>query len=335
MRRQLAFLSVVVATLIVLAALLPLATLVRNQARTRALSSAETDAQSVAAALAVAASIEPEVGVTVELAEAVLDAFRNRPGLSIIFPDGTARGAPFAESPDIDRARGGDRFTATTPDGAEVLVPVLVADAPTEGAAVVVRTFVPNSELREGVLGAWLLLTLLGIFLVVVAGVATDRMGRRLVSPVTALSEAARALAHGDLDTRVVPSAIDELAEVGEAFNFLASRLETLLREERETVADLSHRMRTPLTALRLQAETLRDSEAGDALLADIGQLERAVDRMIQEARRPTSDGDLEPPVADLGAVVRHRATFWKILADDQGRGATVHTTGEIGRAHV
>lgn len=328
MRRQLALLSVSVATLVVLAALLPLATLVRNQARSQALNAAETDAQSIAAALAVAASTEPEAGVTVELAEAVIDAFQSRPGLSIIFPDGTHRGAFINENANLDRAREGEAFTATTPEGAEVLVPVLVADAPAEPAAVVVRAVVDNAELTQGVLFTWLLLALLGIFLVAVAGVATDRLGRRLVQPVSALSDAARALADGDLDTRVVPAGPDEIAEVGEAFNFLASRLETLLREQREEVADLSHRLRTPLTALRLQAETLTDPGDSAALLADIDQLERAVDRMIQDARRPTTDGEIEAPVADLAAVVRHRSTFWKVLADEQDRPVEVATRG-------
>lgn len=328
MRRQLAVVSVAVGTLIVLAALIPLATLVRSQARSQALSAAETDAQSIAAALAVAASIEPEAGVTVELAEAVVEAFRSRSGLSIIFPDGTVRGNPFAESANIDRARQGDAFTATTPEGAEVLVPVLVADAPTLRATVVVRTFVLNAELGKGVVGAWLLLAGLGVILVAVAVLATDRMGRSLVRPVTALSEAARSLAEGDLDTRVVPSGPQEVAEVGEAFNFLASRLEAVMREERENVADLSHRLRTPLTALRLQAETLRDSEDAAGMLADVDQLERAVDRMIQDLRRPGSDGPTDPPVSDLAAVVRHRSTFWKVLADEQERPVEVSTQG-------
>lgn len=328
MRRQLALLSVSVATLVVLAALVPLATLISNQVRSRALAAAETNAQSVAAALAVASAAEPEAGVTIDLAEAVIEAFQSRPGLSIIFPDGTHRGGPYNENANLDRAREGDAFTATTPEGAEVLVPVLVADAPAEPAAVVVRAEVGNAQLREGVYLTWLLLALLGVFLVVVAGVATDRLGQRMVSPVTALSEAARALADGDLDTRVVPSGPEEVAEVGEAFNFLASRLEALLREEREGVADLSHRLRTPLTALRLQAETLSDDDDAAALLADIDKLERAVDRMIQDARRPTSEGEIEAPVADLGAVVRHRSTFWKVLADEQERPVEVATRG-------
>jgi signal transduction histidine kinase len=177
------------------------------------------------------------------------------------------------------------------------------------------------------------MLALLGVFLVGVATLAADRLARSIVRPVAALSEAARSLGAGNLDTRVVPDGTPEIAEVGEAFNFLAERLGVLLSAERESVADLSHRLRTPLTALRLQAETLNDKDESAALLADIDQLERAVDHMIEEARRPPSHlqagwASRDDMVADLAAVVRHRATFWKVLADEQGRDVTIHTSG-------
>ena len=63
--------------------------------------------------------------------------------------------------------------------------------------------------------------------------------------------DAALALGGGDLDRRVAPAGPHEIADVGVAFNFLAERLRLLLAGERESVADLSHRLRTPLTALR------------------------------------------------------------------------------------
>lgn len=326
MRRQLALVTLAVATLVVLAFLIPLAVLLRNQAENRALSAAERDAQSIAAALAVLGATETGADVTVELAAATHEAFGNREDLTIIFPDGRFRGGAYVDSLNIVAAQDGRALTAVTEGGAEVLVPVLVATSPDADTTVVVRRFVPESELRKGVTLAWQLLAGLGVFLVVVAVGAADRLGRSMVRPVTALSKAARSLGSGDLEVRVEPEGPEEIADVGEAFNFLAGRLDGLLSAERESIADLSHRLRTPLTALRLQVETLEDREEAAALLADIDRLEIAVDRMIEEARAPSrANGKLE---ADLGAVVRHRATFWKVLADEQGRSVSVHTSG-------
>lgn len=330
MRRSLALVSLAVTVLVVLAFLVPLALLVRNQAADRALSSSERDVQAIAAALAVA----PAAGgsdVTPELAATVLDAFGSGEDVSVVFPDDTTVGASFEESPSLAQARSGAAFTAQIPGGAEILVPVLVADAPAEGDTVVVRTFVSDDDLTQGVRIAWVMLAALGVFLVLVAALAADRLGRNIVRPVMALSAAARSLGDGDLDTRVIPGGPPEVAEVGEAFNTLARRLGALLSAERESVADLSHGLRTPLTALRLQAETLSDEAESTSLLADIERLERAVDRMIEEARRPSSDSSDEGAMADLAAVVRHRATFWKVLADEQARDVGVHTTaGEL-----
>jgi len=325
MRRRLATLSLAVTSLVVFAFIIPLALLVRNQAADRALSDAERDAQALAAALAVVGGTDDGGPVvSPESAQAVINALPRE--VSIIFPDGSYRGAPYLDSPNIDVARDGQAFTASAVGGAEVLVPILAADTPQARDTVVVRAFVADDELTEGVALAWVMLAGLGVFLIAVAMLAADRLGRSIIRPVSELSGAARRMGRGELDTRVEPAGPEEIAEVGEAFNFLAGRLDALLEAERESVADLSHRLRTPLTALRLQVETLSDPAESAELLKDVETVEKAVDRLIQEARRPGEVGS--DPAADLAAVARHRATFWKVLADEQGRLAALHTSG-------
>lgn len=328
MRRRVAVLALAISTLVVIAFMIPLALLLRNQAQNRALSRSETLAQAIATALIVNTANTEEVAVSVPLAQAVLEVFGSPADrVSIVFSDAEVAGAPVFNTANIEVAFAEARsFTAFTLGGAEVLVPLLSADVPDQEVDVVVRAFVPEDELTEGVWVAWGMLAGLGVFLIIVALVAADRLSRSVVRPVTELSDAVLELGGGDLDRRVVPAGPDEIAKVGVAFNFLADRLRQLLAEERESVADLSHRLRTPLTALRLQAETLADQDAASGLLADINRLEAAVDQLIEEARRP---GEAHgPEQADLGAVVRHRATFWKVLADEQDRSVSVHTTG-------
>lgn len=328
MRQRVAVLSLAISTLVVIAFMIPLALLLRNQAQNRALSDSETLAQAIATALIVNTDSSEEREVTVPLASAVLEAFGERAAaVTVIFADREIAGAPVFYDANIDVAFSEARsFTAFTEGGAEVLVPMLSVDVPGQDVDIVVRAFVPDADLTEGVWVAWAMIAGLGVFLVVVAVVAADWLGRSVVRPVSELSHAALALGGGDLDRRVVPAGPDEIADVGVAFNFLAERLRQLLAEERESVADLSHRLRTPLTALRLQAETLSDQEAASALLTDLDRLEAAVDKLIEEARRPGEDRG--PEQADLGAVVRHRATFWKVLADEQDRRVDVHTFG-------
>ncbi|MDJ0664307.1 MAG: HAMP domain-containing protein [Acidimicrobiia bacterium] len=328
MRQRIAILSLAISTLVVIAFMIPLALLLRNQAQTRALSRAETLAQAIATALVVDTTRTEGGQVSVPAAQTVLEVFgTGADAVTILFADGEQVGAPVFQADNIDVAFSEARaFTAFTEGGAEILVPLYSADSPDQEVDVVVRAFVPDEDLIEGVWVAWGMLAGLGVFLVIVAVVAADRLGRSVVRPVHELSQAALALGGGDLNRRVTPAGPDEIADVGVAFNFLAERLRLLLAEERESVADLSHRLRTPLTALRLQAETLGDPEASAVLLGDIDRLEAAVDRMIEEARKPAEEKG--PEQADLGAVVRHRATFWKVLADEQGRSVDVHTSG-------
>lgn len=323
MRKRLAFLSIAVSSLVIFAFLVPVAFLIRNQAQTRALSAAERDAQSVAAALAVSGVTGPSGAITPAFAETVLAAFGNPEGLSIIFSETEIVGADVVWSPNIEQAQRLAAFTAKTEGGAEVLVGVLFPDSHGDDQAIVVRAFVTDAELTSGVSLAWAMLTGLGVFLIGVAMFATDRLGRSIVRPVTELSEAAHRLGSGDLDVRVEPDGPDEIAEVGEAFNTLAGRLGALLVAERESVADLSHRLRTPLTALRLQAEMLSDPMESAQLKADIDDLERAVDELIQAARSRSARGSPIETV-DLGEVVQHRAGFWRVLAEEQGRPTSV-----------
>jgi len=111
------------------------------------------------------------------------------------------------------------------------------------------------------------------------------------------------------------------LRDVATALNHLAGRIQELLEQERETLADLSHRLRTPLTALRLEAEALSVPGEATRMTARVDAVERAVSGLIRQARRRT-----EEPAGqcDAAAVVRDRVAFWSVLAVDTERAMTV-----------
>jgi signal transduction histidine kinase len=314
-RRRLAVVALAVTALIVVSFVVPLGILVRRQAEDRELSRAEGDARSIATALAVTTAFggTPADAAT---AAAVLDAFGMPPNAAIFLADGTVVGLGDPADSDVAVAREGTAFTADTPDGAAVLVPVITSDA-----VIVIRIAVPEEDLHEGVARAWLILGLLALLLIAVAVAAADRLGRSIVDPVARLRRATSSLAAGDLEARVRPDGPPEIAEVSRAFNDLAERLGDLLQAEREAAADVSHGLRTPLTALRLQVEGLSDPQARAQLTQDVTTLERAVDEVIREAR---SRSDEAVRHADLSASARSRAEFWSVLASEQRRRLTL-----------
>lgn len=320
MRRRLVLLSLATTVLVVVAFVIPLCLLVRRQAVETAQVGAERNTQSVAGlvALAVAVTDDPT-----DVAEAigVLPA-----GTIVVLGDATigtpreGQGTLVAEA-----ERTSSTVFGYVPGGWEMALPVVGGT----GVAVV-DSFVSDAEMTAGVAGAWTLLGLLALILIGVAVLVADRLGRRLTAPIEDLAHSARRLAEGDLESRVEPTDPEEIRETGEAFNYLAGRLDQLLAEERESAADLSHRLRTPLTSLRLQAESLSDPGEREATLAQVDRLEHAMNQLIELSR---SRGSREPGRSVLDEVVAERSAFWSVLAEEQGRVMT--TTLEAGSSTV
>jgi signal transduction histidine kinase len=170
-------------------------------------------------------------------------------------------------------------------------------------------------------------LAALGLLLVLLGLLVADRLARSLVRPIDDLSAVSHRLARAELGARaVVPAGPPELREVAGALNHLAERIQVLLREEREQVADLSHRLRTPLTALRLEAESVRDPDERGRLAAGVDALERAVTGLIRQARWRSAPSDSAS--CDAVEVVRDRVEFWSVLAEDTGRAMRLSLAG-------
>jgi signal transduction histidine kinase len=298
--------------MVVLAFVVPLGAVVNGLADSRVRDSAERNAQSLANVLGVILASGQPLGTL----EDVIASLTFDPGeeASVFLPDGTVLGAPGQIDQNVVVARRGQAFTTRTARGVEAFVPVLGSGA----TPPVVRVTVSSDQLTRTVQGTWLVLGLLALALVGAAVLVADRLGRSMVRPVERLAAAAHRLGSGQLDARVSPEGPGELVEVGRAFNRLADRIRELLAAERELVADLSHRLRTPLTALRLDAESVHDEQLGKQLADDVAALERAVDGIIDQARRPV--GETIRASADLGRIVADRAAFWSVLAEEQGR---------------
>lgn len=305
MRRQLSLLVAVTTAVVVLAFMLPLALLVRVSAEDRAVLAATQEAQNIALLVAVLT----DKG---QLASAVglLNEQSGRE-TTVFLPDGTVVGVQTGVTAGVQKAQQGSALTDKVAGGREVLQPVS-----TSAGQAVVRTFVPNEQLDSGVTRAWLMLLASGVGLIAIALVAADRLAKGVTRPLAELATAAHALGEGKLDTRVHPVGPREVVELATVINRLAGRIRSSLVAERELVADLSHRLRTPITALRLDSEGLRDPVEAGRLGGDVDALEFAVNEVIHEARRFAR----EPASCDASDVMHDRVEFWGALAEDQRR---------------
>ncbi|MEV1119178.1 HAMP domain-containing sensor histidine kinase [Actinosynnema sp. NPDC049800] len=305
MRKSLALVSLAVTSMVALAFLIPLALVVRQLAEDRAL----VDAERLAGALT------PVLVITSDPASVGQALTASAGRVAVHLADGEVVGVPVATDQQIRTAREqGLASTEPIPAGLVHLQPVLLG----EGRVAVVEAFVPRAELSRGVEQAWLALSGVAVVLVLGSVLVADRLGARVVKASAALAEGARKMGQGDLATRVTPSGPPELLDAGAAFNRMADRIGQLVAGEREILADLSHRLRTPLTALRLDSETLGQDPGANRVRQAVHALEREVNELIRAARRELDDPD--GGRCDAAQVVHDRLVFWSALADDQQR---------------
>ncbi|MET9810076.1 sensor histidine kinase [Streptomyces halstedii] len=328
MRWALVKVSLAVTAMVVIAFAVPLGLVVREMARDRAFSDAERQAATIGPTLTITGDRE-------ELTRAVLSTEPGGRGrLAVHVP---APGEPAARPPeigtgratreDLETVRESGRASVTeVPGGFALLQPTALGS----GGIAVVEVFVPQDEVSHGVTTAWLMLAGVGAALIVGSVAVADRLGVRMVEPARRLAGAAHDLGEGRLGTRVPEEGPTELRSAAAAFNSMADQVVQLLAGERELAADLSHRLRTPLTVLRLNAASLGEGPAAEQTRAAVEQLEREVDTIIRTAReqRPQTQGPYGGVVSGCDAceVIRERMGFWSALAEDEGR--TVRLAG-------
>jgi signal transduction histidine kinase len=312
MRLRIILLAVATSSLVLVSFLVPLALVLRNLAADRAVSTATAEAESMSSLIA---TLSPH---SLELAADQLSAQYGTP-VTIFLPDGSVLGSAATVSVPVELAREGRSFNTPVPGGTEILVAVQGLS----GGTAVISAFVPDSVMFHGVVRAWLLLGAIGLFLLALSVAVADLLARSLVRPLEAVAKVSDRLAAGDLTARAAQTGPPDVRRAAAGLNRLAARIGELLAHERETVADLSHRLRTPLTALRIDAESLQQgSELRQALLADVRALEGTVSEIIREARAPRGNGAAAR--CDAAQVIAGRTAFWRPLAEDQDRRMSV-----------
>ncbi|MFE9335721.1 sensor histidine kinase [Streptomyces sp. NPDC007063] len=334
MRWALVKVCLAVTVMVVVAFAVPLALVVEETARDRAFAGAERQASAVGPVLALTrdrralqravaitqAGAEGRIAVHVPIGTSGSDAAGGTSGSG-----GEALRVGRSRAP-RDRLAAARRLgrasTVEVEGGYALLRPIAVAG----GEIAVVEVFVPDAEVTRGVATSWMMLAGVGIALVLGSVAVADRLGTRMVRPAERLAGAAHDLGEGALDVRVPEEGPTELRSAAAAFNSMADQVVQLLANERELAAGLSHRLRTPLTVLRLNAASLGEGDTADQMRAAVAQLEAEVDRIIGAAReqRAQSPGTPRAVASDAAEVIRERMAFWSALAEDEGREARV-----------
>jgi signal transduction histidine kinase len=182
----------------------------------------------------------------------------------------------------------------------------------------------PIGALNRNVEGLWLYLALVAGGAMAAAVAIAIYFARWVSKPLARLDTAARQIADGELSVRAVTrSGPPEVRRMAATFNMMAGRLETLVHGHRAMLADASHQLRTPLTALRLRLDLLAADSAptaADELAGaqeEIARLSRLVDGLLATARAESVAERVVP--VNLIPAVAERVASWQPVADAHG----------------
>jgi signal transduction histidine kinase len=182
----------------------------------------------------------------------------------------------------------------------------------------------PTVKLNQSIEDLWLYVALLSGVAMIAAVLIAIYFARWVSRPLGRLDTAARQIADGELSVRArTGSGPPELRRMAATFNMMAGRLETLVHGNRAMLADVSHQLRTPLTALRLRLDLLA-ADSGPTAAAElagaqleIARLSRLVDGLLATARAESVTEQLQN--IDVVTAVRDRVAAWQPVADGHG----------------
>jgi signal transduction histidine kinase len=198
----------------------------------------------------------------------------------------------------------------------------------------IVTASAPARETDERVWHSWLLIAALGVGGIAIAVALATIQARRLSRPLERVARTSAQLGEGDFSVRAPRSGVPEIDAIGQALDTSAGRIAELVAREREFSSNISHQLRTPLTALRLRLEESARAADPDALRAELDAALREADRLeamiadlLAHARSRNRDGQV---TVQLSTIAHEHAAAWTALFARSARDLTVDAGQDV-----
>lgn len=336
MTRRLLLTYLVITAFVLVVLEVPLGIAVASNERDRLTTKLELDATVVATYVEDALERGGDTAITSTAA----DAYSERTGARVVIVDESGRtvadtgsagdddpevGRDFSTRPEIQAALSGQRVNGVRwSDTLGSNIQYVTVPVPSAGNVHgAVRLTYPTEAIDRAIRDNWIRLGLLAVVVLGTTAAVGTLLARSFTRPLRRLEAVAETLAAGDLGARAnMVAGPPEIRHLGAAFDRMATRIEELLAQQRHFTANVSHDLRTPLTALRLRLENLEDSvdpsDRADveAAIAETARLSRLVDRLLAFAR-----SEREPSarvVDDIASAARERTLAWTPLAEER-----------------
>jgi signal transduction histidine kinase len=245
-----------------------------------------------------------------------------------VVDDRLAQGQPVTAAQIAPLVRNGHRITVLSGGrpivaGRRLTGGVVSARSGTSRAATVIAA-APRSEVRGRVARSWLLIAGLGAVGVGLAFALAIAQARRLSRPLEVVAEGSERLGEGDFSVRVPDAGVPEIDAIARALGRSAERIARMVGREREFSSNVSHQLRTPLTALRLRLEEAQRDEDRTVVAQELAAAVREADRLeatvaaLLAYARADSEG--RRVAIDLDAIVAAHVATWQPVVAHTGR---------------
>ncbi|NUR66416.1 MAG: HAMP domain-containing histidine kinase, partial [Streptomyces sp.] len=215
----------------------------------------------------------------------------------------------------------------------------LTVTVPAEGDAAV-RIVYSTSDMTTRLWQIWGFRAGLAVLVLAAAAAIGAYAARRITAPLRELNAMASKFSDGDLTARSPVTGPPETQTLARTLNQGAERLDTLVASQRIFVADASHQLRTPLTALRLSLDNIADGvddefvrEDVEQATAEVVRMSRLVNGLLVLARAEAKVTAAEP--LSLRDIVEERLAVWRPAADERGVTIALGGSSADGRPSV
>lgn len=179
-----------------------------------------------------------------------------------------------------------------------------------------------DAAFRTNSYGAIAVAAAIAVILACIIGLIVSRS---LSRPIHRITSCAGQIRNGDLTARTGVTGEDEMGQLGETFDDMATTIEKDLKLEHRLTSDVAHELRTPLMAMQATVEAMQDGvlptdeEHLETVASEVRRLSRLVDAMLRLSRLENGTTAFEPVKTDMVALVRGIVSAQEQLFADQG----------------
>jgi signal transduction histidine kinase len=145
-----------------------------------------------------------------------------------------------------------------------------------------------------------------GLVALLTTSAAAAFVARRVARPLSQLAAAATEAADGGQAPRVPEEGPDDVRRAARAFNRMTDQVSRTLESQRQLLSAVGHDLRTPITALRINSEFIKDEELQERIQKNLEELQELTEAVLSSAR---GAGGEKTRKIDLAALVESLCT--------------------------